>query len=311
MIREYALEPELVASWSNREDYRYFIDKFGIGTPRAVSAFPKTWVERVWNCASLERSLDHTRMVELLRRLKSCMVDRPSGSWNQEKAWLDNAIDEHECRNFHAILARNTPKRVAPVLSRADLEKATSELWIVEDRKRIPRTTQDICAAASPLLSISRRICLIDRYFRASPDSKWMGPTEGFLKAAFENRSTGQVRVEIHCSADYDRAPASMHFKKECISGLSRLIPKGQSLHVIRWNRRTGGEDFHDRHILTEIGGLLFSVGLDEGDSGKTTAVHILSKKEYELLWQQYLGPNPAFDPPKGEEPVDVEGKGQ
>ncbi len=43
MVYEYALEPELVATWGNRQDFRYFVEKFGLGQPRIVSRYPKPW----------------------------------------------------------------------------------------------------------------------------------------------------------------------------------------------------------------------------------------------------------------------------
>jgi hypothetical protein len=36
----------LVASWGNQQDYRYFLDEFGLGEPRVVARYPKKW-ERV------------------------------------------------------------------------------------------------------------------------------------------------------------------------------------------------------------------------------------------------------------------------
>jgi hypothetical protein len=307
MIFEYALEPELVATWSNRSDYRYFMDKFGIGTARVVSKFPENWVNQVQEHAKPQKALDGTRMVELLKRLQSAMVSRSAGAWNESKTWLGNAIDEHDRRNFYAILARSKPQGNAPILSREDLEEGFSEK---EDRKRIPRTKEAICAEASPLLSISKKIHLIDKHFRVNdPRHRWMGPMAGFISAAFDNRPNDQVRLEIHCcgSDENPKRPSPQEFKNECIQGLSRLIPKGRSLQVKTWKRKPGGDDMHDRFILTNIGGIQFSVGLDTGDSGTTTEVHIISRKEYDLLWGQYTSLSPEFD--KAEEPIHVEGK--
>ena len=47
MIHEYALEPELVASWHDRMQFRFFIGQFGFGTGRVVSRYPKQWRELV------------------------------------------------------------------------------------------------------------------------------------------------------------------------------------------------------------------------------------------------------------------------
>lgn len=49
MLYEYAIEPELVATWSDRKVGRYFADKFGLGSPRIVSRYPKRWKKLVWS----------------------------------------------------------------------------------------------------------------------------------------------------------------------------------------------------------------------------------------------------------------------
>jgi len=43
MIYEYALEPELVATWADRRIARYFVEKFGLGQLCVVLRFFKVW----------------------------------------------------------------------------------------------------------------------------------------------------------------------------------------------------------------------------------------------------------------------------
>jgi hypothetical protein len=44
MIREYGLEPDLVALWHERVHFRFFIEQFGFGTGRIVSRYPQKWL---------------------------------------------------------------------------------------------------------------------------------------------------------------------------------------------------------------------------------------------------------------------------
>ena len=46
MIHEYALEPELVASWHSLYKFHLFSGKFGFGAGRVVSRYPKKWTKR-------------------------------------------------------------------------------------------------------------------------------------------------------------------------------------------------------------------------------------------------------------------------
>ena len=54
MICEYVLEPELVATWHDRERFHYFSERFGFGsdgraTGRVVAQYPGKWKKRIWD----------------------------------------------------------------------------------------------------------------------------------------------------------------------------------------------------------------------------------------------------------------------
>jgi hypothetical protein len=57
---------------------------------------------------------------------------------------------------------------------------------------------------------------------------------------------------------------------------------------------------------LTDVGGVLFAAGLDEGDHGATDDLHLLDREQYEARWQQYAGDAPAFDRP--DPPIEIHG---
>jgi hypothetical protein len=76
---------------------------------------------------------------------------------------------------------------------------------------------------------------------------------------------------------------------------------------VRRLGQKTGGEKLHNRYILTDLGGVAFGVGLDEGDDGETDDLTLMDRALYELRWSQYDGdPPPGFE--QEETPVEVEG---
>jgi hypothetical protein len=65
-------------------------------------------------------------------------------------------------------------------------------------------------------------------------------------------------------------------------------IPRGVVLKIVRWSEQAGGEKFHARYILTDIGGVRFDVGLDSGDPGQTTDVSLLDFTLYRQRWDDY-----------------------
>ena len=146
MIYEYALEPELVATWSNRQDYRYFIEKFGLGQPRVVSRFPKSWKLRVWEAFHSDDEIAKKRMEELLVRMSERMPQRNGYVWDPNQTWLDNAHREHERIPFHAILARANPAGHASTLPADGLDD-TTPLWAVPRALTIGRSAADMATA--------------------------------------------------------------------------------------------------------------------------------------------------------------------
>ena len=59
MICEYALEPELVATWHDSERFRYFSEQFGFdydgrATGRVVAQYPGKWKKRIWDAFAVD-----------------------------------------------------------------------------------------------------------------------------------------------------------------------------------------------------------------------------------------------------------------
>ena len=88
---------------------------------------------------------------------------------------------------------------------------------------------------------------------------------------------------------------------------LPSILPAGVLLTVYRWKNREGGEKLHNRYILADIGGVSFNTGLDEGAPGTTDDVSRLGYHTYAKRWDDYAGPNFAFD--RDGEPFSVEGR--
>jgi hypothetical protein len=306
MIHEYALEPELVATWGNRQDFRYFVEKFGLGQPRIVSRYPKPWKRLVWQAFQSSDDLERTRMVELLQRLSERMVHRRGYQWDPGRAWSENARAEHVRAPFHAIVvARENPDGHARVLVAAELNDATP-LWAVPRGVPIARRAADMAAAVAAMLRIAEIVVFVDPYF--GPDrSRHRRTLEAFLRATTDGRVVdGPARLEVQTSADEERTGTRVFFEAECQRRLPGCIPAGARLRVVRLVERPGGEGLHNRYILTDLGGVLFGAGLDEGDHGTTDDLVVLDRAQYEMRWQQHAGGALGFDQP--EPPVEIQG---
>lgn len=287
MLYEYAVEPWLLNNW---KDFRYFSEKFGVSRGRLISCFPSRWQRMVYESLSNCGEIEIKRIEEGLQILKSCMVRRQH-EWNPQADWLTNAEAEHIRRPFHAILARANPNQREFVLE-GDTVSETHPLWNVSTSCVIPRKAHEMTVSVSLLLQSCHEILFIDPYFRPY-DIRHRRPLEAFLAAVMEKRqSVSPTRIEIHTgnntSADF--------FRDECERCLPSIVPQGIQVRIIRWRQREGGEILHNRYILTDIGGVSFGVGLDDGIDGETDEVTLLEDQTYQFRWAQFVGIEPAFE---------------
>jgi hypothetical protein len=145
----------------------------------------------------------------------------------------------------------------------------------------------------APMLRCAQRILLVDPHFRASKP-KFLSPFAEFLRVVAVGPP--ELVVELHTGHIADDAPPFEIFRQECERHLPGVIPVGINLIVHRWKNRDGGERLHNRYILTDIGGVQFGVGLDEGDPGTTDDVTLLDTAVYRRRFEDYAGPAYAFD---------------
>jgi hypothetical protein len=291
MIYEYALEPELVASWHSPEDFRFFVDKFGLGRGRIITKFPKGWVKLVWeSVAPTAGDMARKRLEELLMRFTERMIRRVGTSYDGNAAWLLNAESEHLRQPFHAILARTNPRRSAVVLLPDHLNDR-NVLWVVKTDCVCARTAAGLENAIDSVLRCCSMVAFIDPNF-GPENGRHRRPLREFLRVLAGRPSAALPDVELHTSG---KARAEF-FRETCESELMPLIPSGFTLRVKRWRIKPGSEALHHRYVLTDLGGVGFKFGLDDGATGETDELNLLSAEVYRLRWGQYLSDRPAFE---------------
>lgn len=316
MIGEFALEPELVATWHDRKEYLFFEEKFGLRTRRIVSAYPRKWRSLVWrafkagpnaNNQNAEKNLD-----ALLTDLTQNIVKRRN-TFEEIPVWLERAEAEHAQRPFHALVARGNPRSIEKVIPASNLINEGHPCWCIPDTPPIARNAHELATAVAPILRTCRQIVFIDPYFDPQKP-RFMEPMAAFFKEiwargyCYEN-----PRVELHTSIDrffkdYERgANRNSEEEKRACSNLvlnmnkllSRIIPTDKELHMTIWKQREQGQKLHNRYILTELCGVVFSTGLDQSDNqttAETDDLSLLNSKQCSERWNEYLGNPAAFD---------------
>lgn len=289
MIAEYALEPEMVATWGDRQNHRYFKGKFGSGQGRLVSRYPKKWAKKVWESFAGGSEMEKKRLEELLARLQETMIKRKDFVWDQSLTWLDNASHEHARYPFRAVLARNNPAARPEILCEDRLDASPCPEWDSPHNIVVNRRTQDMTAAVRQMLACSRWVKFIDPH--VSPGRRDYRLALGaFMDILAGERPVGPPEfIEIHTGLH----GAEAEFLR---NKFQELIPNGLQVTLYQWQERTGGQKLHNRYILTDLGGVIFHHGLDAGADGDIDEISRLAIGPYLLRCRQYDPANSAFD---------------
>lgn len=317
MIYEYALQPELVCTWTDHPVCSLIAEQFGLDRGRLVSRYPSQWKELVresyerkarsrpvTQTEQAKKQWERKRLEELLQRLGEVFINRDKPLWTNDRDWLNNALAEHQRGNFRAILASENVGGKKEVLTINDLHD-NNPLWSVpQGGIAVSRDPIKMADIAAPLLRSARNIIFVDPYFQ--PDRfKYLKPLELFLKAIAESRTvTEKRRVEVHCNAN--KCGEFGWFKEACESNLPNIIPKTMKVKIFRLQEKSGCEALHNRYILTEIGGIGFGYGLDKGQKGQNDDLYHMGRRQHTLRWSQYAGKS-AFDI-QGE-PIEIMGQ--
>ena len=302
LIYDYALEPELVAD-CDQFLYRYFTQykKFSWDTGCVVVQYPNTWRELVKRLVG-----DEKRLEVLLAWLPRTQIIRRASDflWKDTFTWLENAEAEQEnsLHWFHAILARDNPRDQSNVLRGADISSGTANrAWDQPPPSiTVDRTAASMAACIEPMLRYATRIRFIDPHFCALHE-KYQKPLCEFLRIFCDSKrdSKREVTLELHASVNDKDKLDWKEFLEDCKEKLPDLIPKGFTLTVHLWENREKGQNFHNRYILTDIGGVQFGTGLDQRATKDTKDQDIitrLSSLDSHRWLNKYSGPTPAFN---------------
>ena len=223
------------------------------------------------------------------------MVRRSRGEWDDSSEWRENAEREYDRCPFQAILARTNPAGHPHVLTESDLEDGATERWAVTRGLTVPRKAADMAKAVGPMLRCSSDVIFIDPHFAPLQprDRRYLPPFAAFLEAMIRQRPGGMPkRIEVHTAADH--TGTEEFFREECEKRLPGCVPEKMRVLVRRLRQRQGGEQLHNRYILSDLGGVSFGYGLDEGDEGETDDITLMEREQYEARWSQYSGDPPA-----------------
>lgn len=325
MIKEYALDPELLNNW---KDFRFFTNFFSLENGRAISGYPtpEEWKNLVReNFRKLKTpTMEGAKMVVALDKL-TVIHSRDKGKWNDKLGWLDNVIEEDKRKPFQAIILNeniNDIKHPKLILGNevicSQLVPDSSGIKTLFNTSRsviVNRKAREMALCIKDLLQNSKQFIFIDPYFLAQPtdvDHPTAGrrneriikrhtrPLKEFLELISDNNKDNSLpvtRLQYHAKND-DKCVDDNTFILNSKKVLPSIIPKELiNLQLMRWDN----ENLHNRYILTDIGGVMFGTGLDDNEEGNsestdTDVVTLLDESTRSQLWRQFVSKAPLHE---------------
>ena len=281
MLKEFALEPEALASW---ESFRYLIEKFGVSQGRVISRFPKQWKKLVYEAA--QKALSGTAQLSRIEIKLNALGDdvvfptaRPGGDGN--KPWIDRALAEHVREPFAGIIARANLYNQAHVLLHADLNEQDPRFHS-SSQMEIERTAASLVGCASFLLRHTTTVKWVDHVIDLR-QPRWRRP---FCEALSVLTRVGRpVHFEIH--RRFGNEIEKRNLRQQYEEAFRRHRVDGVTLALYLHPEHV----MHDRFILTERGGIQIGHGLDDnedGGSASTANVTLLELPIFQAQWRKY-----------------------
>ena len=256
MLYEYAVEPQAIGSdW---QTFRYLFEQFGFDRGRLISQFPKHWFRDVYSTTEGFSDVYRKRVEVALKqgkRIKAVRSGRPYDA--ALGGWLDNALAQHDVAPFHAIIAETNPTGQDAVLIAAEVDEH-DPLMVSPHTWEAPRVGSALAYAMGPMLRSARTILFVDRFFDIR-NAQYRETLKACLDIVHSKGARG-VRCEIHYCDHYTR-PSAEIIERDAHQWLRGVIPNGRSIALYAWQEKAGGEDFHARYLLTDVGGINVEAG--------------------------------------------------
>lgn len=293
MIYEYAIDPAVILKWAdNARDYAEGIREYGLGTPRILSSFPKQKARRLRSSLlqltpADEQSLHARRYVELVRALTDVAVERPIDN-SAPSSWSEGVVSIiNKGLSFDLVIAEDS-KHIPSALKPSEIYRPNS-LWNHPRQYCIGRTLFDFSQVASNLIKYATgQVVIVDPYAW----NRGSIPVIQYLVKSLQSRlsSKEKISLTVLCKQNHKKDnPSSKVILKRILNGLTD-IPDSIEIHVKELDVGTDTDIFHNRYLLTSLGGMILGAGVDlSEDTNHTDDVILMDKDLYTRRWNQYV----------------------
>ncbi len=285
LIKEFAIEPEVMATWQH---FQSLWEDFGVAQGRLISKYPMMWKAKVDELARKFSKPVHATAISARIRRDEHKFLVTGRTYSGADGWLVNALRQMAIKPFHGVIASENLAGSKQVLVAGDFDKDEPPYKVMTE-DFVPRKAADLAGCASLLLEHCEEIQLVDPHFDPS-EPRFRNTFEAMLQFC----NTGALKVlEVHREKPEPFIPGiqQANYRRQ----LKPLVPAKLTLRVFFWSQNPGGLGLHPRFLLTDIGGIHFENGLDEGGPGEKTLVKPLTHAVWQTCRAFYCKKSNAF----------------
>ncbi|MEE9391942.1 MAG: hypothetical protein V3W41_05515 [Planctomycetota bacterium] len=168
-----------------------------------------------------------------------------------------------------------------------DLGVLANPLWDLENGDVVERSASKIVKALSSFLVEAKEIHIVDPHFAFEKARCRILLEE--LSVVATRVGCREVSLMLHVHGE---RTGTFAFFEQQASEFAKKLPIGCTVKFSRWLDDPGGERFHNRYVLTDLGGVKCGDGIEDGQPGQTDDFNILSIAQYEHRWKIFVQGN-------------------
>jgi hypothetical protein len=297
MFFEYAIEPNVLMRWaSNERDYYEFLREYGLGTPRIISTFPKKNARRMrsylLSLGPTDSSKSETwRYTDMVTAIVDCLVQRDIREQNISE-WNKLAKLEHARVPFNAVISESIDEKPY-FLSPSAIYEPTS-IWNHAKQVSFLRTSDNLIGIIFNLFQLSsKQIVIIDPYGWTKKSIEIIQKLLELDSQKTPNKQIQNLTVFYKEKIDYKNAWNASPSAQEVMNLITADLPikcESISINIYELKENDGSDTFHNRCILSELGGISLGhgIGVSEDESHSDDAT-VLEKPIYLKKWAQFI----------------------
>jgi hypothetical protein len=304
--REYAVEPAVLCrTWA---ECNHVLDDIGWHRGRLIAEFPRQGWRKLFHTCLQESKETQAKKLRIVERFRQFV-----GTTQQERlhngliptfrayiprnTWLESAIETHTGQPFDAVLAIDNPSNHAEVLQLDDLNDC-HPLWSADSSRTIDRSMATLKKCIDLFAKLSQNLIVIDPYLDPTGDQSIVA-----IEAYLDSMSTDLASprsLTLHYSRESDAQFHSSSHSKAAKAKLGGVMRSGQYVECFVWRKpqqgSTNSERFHDRFILSELGGIGIQGGAGVASESQHTSVYFLSNSACQYQLDMFDSNSPVFE---------------